>query len=565
VEPDCASPGPPSSRPVIVAGAQSFARTIALLDLIADADAPPRFVDLLAASGLAKGTLHRMLSALAAQGLARQRDDATWHLGARLLSLAHRVWADFDLRAEAREEMRRLARLWGGSVHLAIPEQDEALIVDLVETSAGVRLPFGVGRRLPLHASALGKALLAFSPPSRRVGLLAGLKLASSAPNTLTSAGALELSLDLAVARGYALDDEELQAGIRCIAAPILNHTASPIGVISLSQAVFRADLDRLHAAARDVVDAARRIAGNSGARPAFSIETPPRPSAAPDPGLRVLPDINCLVGEFPFWHEGSLLLVDLLEPALWQAGPPTARVGLDEIVSCLFARRGGGLLAAGRAAIGTLDRDSGQFDPLVPIPAGPGHRINDGGCDRAGRLWLGTMAIDATPGQGALWRVAADGAYARVDDGLGVPNGIAWSPDERFLYLVDSRARTIWRYPHDAEGRLGAREALIRVAPADGNPAGLAVDEAGGIWTALWDGWRAVRFFPDGVLDHTIHLPVPRPANLGFAGAGSSTLIMTTARVRLSRAALQAAPLSGRVFTCQTLQRGMPAHSTAL
>lgn len=542
----------------VVAGAQSFARTIALLDRIAQAASPPRFVDLLAESGLAKGTLHRMLSALAAQGLARQRDDGTWHLGARLLSLAHRVWADFDLRAEAAPEMRRLAQLWGGSVHLAIPEPDAALIVDLVETPEGVRLPFGVGRRLPLHASALGKALLAFAPPAERAARVARLTLASSTPNTLTSAEALGFALDLALARGYAVDDEELQAGIRCIAAPILDHTATPIGVISLSQATFHGDMNRLHAAARDVIDAARRIAGNSGARPAFSIETPPRPAAGADPQLRVLPGIDCLVGEFPFVHQNELLLVDLLEPALWHGPPRAARVGLGEIVSCLFARRAGGLLAGGRDAVGTLDPGTGAFAPLVAVPAGPGHRINDGGCDAAGELWLGTMAIDGSPGQGALWRIGRDGAAHCVDRGLGVPNGIAWSPDGRYLYLADSRERVIWRYARDGM----AREALIRLAPAEGNPAGIAVDAAGGIWTALWDGWCVRRFTQEGVADRTLHLPVPRPANLCFMG---EDLVITTARARLAQSALEAAPLSGRVFVCSAGMRGTPLHASAL
>jgi sugar lactone lactonase YvrE len=93
--------------------------------------------------------------------------------------------------------------------------------------------------------------------------------------------------------------------------------------------------------------------------------------------------------------------------------------------------------------------------------------------------------------------------------------------------------------------------------------PDGLAVDSEGGVWIALWDGWRVARYAPDGRLDREIHLPVPRPTSCCFGGAGLATLYVTSARVRLSAAQLAEAPLSGSVFALDPGgARGLPEFS---
>jgi sugar lactone lactonase YvrE/DNA-binding IclR family transcriptional regulator len=550
-----------------VKGAQAFGKAISVLNLIADAPRAPRFIDLLGPSGLPKGTLHRIVSALIDQRLVRlNARDQTYRLGPRLFELAHRVWANFDLRDAAASELERIAGLWGGTVHLAIPEGSEALIIDLVEAPQPFRLPFGVGRRLPLHASALGKALLAFLPQEARAEALGRARLAPITPRTLVDRARLELDLDLAVVRGYAIDDEELETGIRCIAAPILDHTGAPIGAISLSQPVFRARLDELHVAARDVIDAARQIAGNAGATPAFSISTPPRPPGRSPAELACVRPQAGLNPESPLWDaaRGRLFWVDLLDPHLGTLRPgqdAQPAVPLADLASCIALRASGGLVAATRQALAALDPATGRLKPLVALePDRPRNRPNDGRCDRLGRFWVGTMAMDAAPGQGALWRIDG-GRAARIDGGFGVSNGIAWSPDDRWMYFVDSRVRAIYRYRFDlAAGAVEGRELLVDLTgQGGGNPAGIAVDAEGCIWSAIWDGWAVIRFAPSGKVDRVVRLPVPRPTSCAFGGRKLATLYVTTSRSRLSRERLAEAPLSGAIFALPVDVRGQP------
>jgi sugar lactone lactonase YvrE len=199
---------------------------------------------------------------------------------------------------------------------------------------------------------------------------------------------------------------------------------------------------------------------------------------------------------------------------------------------------------------------------PLVAIESDrPRNRPNDGRCDRAGRFWVGTMAMDAAAGQGALYRVEPDLRVVRIDGGFGVSNGVAWSPDDRWMYFVDSRVRTIYRYRFDlASGHAEGREVFADLSDqASGNPAGIAVDVEGCVWSAIWDGWAVMRFAPTGRIDRVVRLPVPRPTNVAFGGRRLATLYITTARSRLSRERLAEAPLSGSIFALPLAVRGQP------
>lgn len=549
-----------------VKGAQAFGKAIAVLNLVADAPRPARFSDLLAASGLPKGTLHRLLAALIEQRLVRlQARDQTYRLGPRLFELAHRVWADFDLRDASAGELQRLSSLWRGTAHLAVPDGAEALIIDLAEAPQPFRLPFGVGRRLPLHATALGKALLAFTLPERRAELLDRTDLQPVTPRTVVERAALERDLDLAVIRGYAIDDEEYETGIRCVAAPVLDHAGVPLAAVSISQPAFRVALDELHVAGRDVIDAARQIGGNAGATPVFSISTPPRPPAGAADGIRPLVQHAGINPESPLWDPatGRLHWVDILEPAAGQAGMagPAVLRPLADVVSCIALRRKGGLIAATRQGLAALDPATGVLEPLLAVePDRPRNRPNDGACDRKGRFWIGTMAMDGAAGQGSLWRIEGQAPAVRVDGGFGVSNGIAWSPDDRWLYFVDSRVRTIFRYPFEsASGSVGQRQPFLELPTAQGNPAGLAVDREGHLWCTLWDGWGVVRIDPQGRIIGRIDLPVPRPTSCTLGGPGLDTLLVTTARTRLSRERLAEAPLSGAIFQIGIAVPGLP------
>jgi sugar lactone lactonase YvrE len=208
------------------------------------------------------------------------------------------------------------------------------------------------------------------------------------------------------------------------------------------------------------------------------------------------------------------------------------------------------------------FDPDRGITATLgTPEPDKPGNRFNDCKCDRAGRFFAGTMALNAGPGQGTLWRLDPDGRMTAVETGLHVSNGLGWSPDDRTFYFCDTGARTVFAYDYDlATGAATNRRPLIAfAAEEEGKPDGLAVDAEGHLWIALWDGWGVARYAPDGRRVGFVSLPVPRPTSVAFGGGDLRTLFITSARVRLSAAQLAEAPLSGSVFAFDAGVAGLP------
>ncbi|WP_203076688.1 SMP-30/gluconolactonase/LRE family protein [Falsiroseomonas ponticola] len=548
-----------------VQGTQALTRGIALLNLVADAPTPPRFAEIADRAGLARPTAHRILAALVEARMLRHDPlTQTYALGSRFLEMAHRVWDGFDLRATAAPELERLARLAGETARLAVLDGDGVLYVDQREAEQeAVRLVNRVGARAHPHASACGKAMLAQLPAAERRALLERIApLASPGPRTLADPTALERDLTIAAARGYALSLEEATAGVNGVAAAVLDRRARPLGAICLVGPAFRLGEARLHALGREVMEAARRISGNA-AGSAMTLTVAPRPAAV-SPGVTVAVRAEALLGEGPLWHQGRLHWVDILAPALHRSDPETGEdqvTPVEELVAALAPRRGGGLVAAARGGVRALDGRGLGAVLAAPLAEGAGLRLNDGKCDRAGRFWVGSLALDSTPDAGALHRIDADGSAQVMQAGLHVANGIGFSPDDLVLYLADSAARRIDAFDFDvATGGIANRRPFARFAEGEGVPDGLTVDAEGFVWVALWDGWRVARFAPDGRPDRVIHLPVPRPTSVAFGGEGFGTLFVTSARVRLSAAELAAAPLSGSVFAIETGGlRGLP------
>jgi sugar lactone lactonase YvrE/DNA-binding IclR family transcriptional regulator len=548
-----------------IPGAQALRRGLSLLDLVADAPGL-RFSEIAERSGLTKATAHRMLATLAEAGLLRVDErDQSYHLGFKLFEMAHRVWDQFDLRSAAEPELQRLRDLAGETVRLAILDDDEVLYVDQREALHAVRLGSGVGARASAHASGAGKAMLAHLDPLLREQLLNRLRLQRFTPNTITDRGALMQHLDLTKARGYAVSGEEQVVGVSSVAAAILDHRASAIGAVAIVGPSYRLGLDKLHMLGRDVMEAARRISGNAG-QVAMSITINPRPLGADRDDVASVVPTTAFLGEGPTWlpNERKLALVDILAPAIIIADPRDGSFlshPMPELVGAVVPRRRGGFVAAMQTGLKAVDLDTGAVTTIAaPEATKPGNRFNDGKCDRRGRFWAGTLAIDTTPGHGSLYRLDPDGRCTCVESGFHVSNGLGWSPDDRTFYFTDSGAKRIYAYDFDIEtGALANRRVFVEVPEGSGAPDGMAVDAEGFVWSAHWDGWCITRYDPQGRVDRVINLPVPRPTSCAFGGPDLTTLYVTSARIRLSVQQLAEAPLSGSVFAIQTGVKGLP------
>lgn len=269
----------------------------------------------------------------------------------------------------------------------------------------------------------------------------------------------------------------------------------------------------------------------------------------------------NAILGEGPVWDplEECLYWIDIKRPALYRYEPRRGQTGvwlLPRPVGCATPAADGRILLADADGFAWLDPADGRLTRIAdPEPEHPENRFNDGKVDRAGRFWAGTLYEHEIREAGSLYRLNRDLTITRWVSGLTCPNGIGWSPDNRTLYFTDSMARTVWAHEYDfASGDLGPRRVFAELDPSDGVPDGLTVDSEGCVWSVVWDGWRVIRYRPDGTIEREIRLPVQRPTSCMFGGADLETLYVTSASVGLENA-----PLAGGLFAVRTGVKGLP------
>ncbi|MEI6874634.1 MAG: IclR family transcriptional regulator, partial [Spirochaetota bacterium] len=189
-----------------------------------------------------------------------------WTLSLKMFNVGSRSLEHLDLVETARHPAAALAEALGETVHMGVPDEGSAVYVIKIESRYTIRMHSRVGRRVPLHCTAIGKSLLAWSGEVEREALIEKLALPAMTPFSIVDRAALRTELAEIRARGHAFDREEHEVGIRCIAAPIFNHEGEIVAAISASWPSFRYEtVDESSSAAR-VVETARSISGMLGA-----------------------------------------------------------------------------------------------------------------------------------------------------------------------------------------------------------------------------------------------------------------------------------------------------------
>jgi IclR family KDG regulon transcriptional repressor len=215
--------------------------------------------------GLAKATAYRFLLTLQELGYVRRVGSEGWALTLRMFNVGSRSLERLDLLEASRPACEALGEALRETVHLGVEDEGEVVYILKVEASYSVRMHSRVGRRVPLHASAMGKCLLAFLDPPAREDLLGPGRLVAMTPHTLVEREDLARELELVRAGGFARDREEFEEGIRCLGAPIFDHTGDVVAAVSVSWPAFRyADLDE-EAAIAEIRQAAHQISGLLG------------------------------------------------------------------------------------------------------------------------------------------------------------------------------------------------------------------------------------------------------------------------------------------------------------
>ena len=281
-----------------------------------------------------------------------------------------------------------------------------------------------------------------------------------------------------------------------------------------------------------------------------------------------VLGDVRAELGESPVWSAGenAVYWIDIRGKLIHRTDPGsggTRSWGLPSHPGMISLRRKGGLVVALEDGIHAFDPATGNLDLLVPLEAEiPDNRPNDGKCDSAGRLWVGTMnKHDPDRATGNFYRIDPDLSATLIESGLKIPNGLAWSPDDARMYRTDTRSEVVRASGFDAaDGRIwGQTEFFAFDRALDGGVDGAAMDTDGGYWTAQYGVGRLCRTLPDGSVGMEIPLPVSQPTMPAFGGPGMKTLFVTSARQQLGAEELSAQPAAGALLAVETEFAGAP------
>ena len=268
--------------------------------------------------------------------------------------------------------------------------------------------------------------------------------------------------------------------------------------------------------------------------------------SAVPILSAELLLGVQNSTGESPVWHaqEQALYWVDIPAQTLhrWQAQTGAHQVwNAPEMLACMVRGTAATQWIAGTET-GMFALDTGRDEALgfariaTVEHALPGMRFNDGRCDRQGRFLAGTMLMDmaAARAVGNIYQLQADGGLRQLLGGFTTPNGMAFSPDGRTMYLSDSHpsVRQVWAYDYDTDAGLPSNQRpFIDMGGFAGRPDGAAMDSDGGYWICGNDAGLVHRYTPAGKLDLSVRLPAAKPAMCAFGGAGMRTLFITSIR----------------------------------
>ena len=201
---------------------QSVDRALDLLEALATADGEVSITALAARTGLHVSTVHRLLSTLLRRGYVRQNPETSrYYAGAKLATLAEGRSRYGEMRQVARPILRAITDATRETANLVVLDDVTAVYIDTVPSPQVVRLFTAIGNRVPLHSTGAGKCLLAALPAEKREAIVERLDLRAYTPHTLVDRAALRRALDEARERGFAIDDEEYDEGVRCIAVPV--------------------------------------------------------------------------------------------------------------------------------------------------------------------------------------------------------------------------------------------------------------------------------------------------------------------------------------------------------
>lgn len=240
---------------------QGLDRVVAILDLLGSSDYSLSLAEICQRMGLHKSTAHRALMALERTGMIERAPASRYRLGLKLYDMGSRAVEQIDLRSRVHPNLRKLALRVGETVHLGVLHKTRVVYIDKIEPiNRRVCISSRTGTSNPVYSTSLGKAILAYMPVEEVAKTIAKIQFIGFTAKTLTSPEELLEALERVRRRGYAVDDEEMEIGTRCVGAPILDATGHPIAAVSISGSATRLAAHCVPAIAQHVIRCSQEI-----------------------------------------------------------------------------------------------------------------------------------------------------------------------------------------------------------------------------------------------------------------------------------------------------------------
>lgn len=248
---------------------QVLDRALAALEVLASRSTECGLAELCGTLKLHKSTTHRLMMVLEQHRLVEKNPDTgRYRLGLKLFEFGSRAFGAVDLRQHARPYLDRLQRELGETVFFCVLDDGQVFYLEKIESQQSVRTGCSVGSRAPAHCTAVGKAMLAELGDLELTEIIRRRGLTAMTANTITLPSALKVELKAIRSRGYAIDNEEKEAGLRCVSAPVRGDGGKLLAALSVSGPAFRLTPERVPEIGKAVMQAAGELSQELGYKP---------------------------------------------------------------------------------------------------------------------------------------------------------------------------------------------------------------------------------------------------------------------------------------------------------
>lgn len=245
---------------------KSVDRSLQILEIITKSGKPLGVTEISRKTGIHKSTVYRLLSTLGYRGYISQADqDDKYTVGLKLFEIGSIAINDLDLRQSVAPYLEKLMELTGETIHLGVLDNGEVVYIDKFESQKTIRMYSKIGKRVYAHSTSLGKVLLAFSPEEILERIIQNQGLPQKTKNTITDPDKLKNHLTRISQQGYAVDDEENEIGIRCIAGPVFDFQGKILAAFSISGPAIRITQEKIEEFKELVCSYSQKISGALG------------------------------------------------------------------------------------------------------------------------------------------------------------------------------------------------------------------------------------------------------------------------------------------------------------